>query len=225
MSVFNQKASAPMSTDTPPSGSHPAVLVALIDFGTHLEEYQGKAKKTHKVYLLWEMVESPVSGQPSRNHVVGNRYTLSFAPSAKLREMIETWRGRKLADGESFDLKTILGRKCFVTVGHQAKGDRTYANLQNVGPVPVLKGKPLDVPEPKYTPFAWEIGQGDIPAYPWLPFCYGQSIAEIIKDSNEYRKLTGKPAADAPLADGEVAEEEEEAVTAPDGGPLENAPW
>ncbi len=225
MSVFSQKASAPMATDTPPAGNQPAALVALIDLGTHTEEYQGVAKKSHKVYLLWELTEAPVAGQPSRNHVIGNRYTLSLAPSAKLRELIDGWRPRKLGDGEAFELTQLLGKKCFVTVGHQAKNDRTYANIKSVAPVPLVKGKPVEVADPKYVPFTFEIATGDlkdIEAKDWLPYCYGTSIAELIEDSAEYRKLKGKPAADEPLADGEGAEE---AVTAPDGGPLEDAPW
>jgi hypothetical protein len=223
MSVFTQRAKAQLGTDTPPAGNQPAVLVGLIDLGTHDEEYQGNVKKQHKLYLLWELVEAPVAGQ-DRNHVIGNRYTLSLSPKAKLREVVKTWRGRDLADGEDFDLLKLLGRKCFLTVGHQSKNDKTYANVEAVAPVPLVKGKPVDVADPKYKPFTFEVGRDKIEELTgrnWLPYCYGTPIPELVQQSHEW-KGTGQrvppPGAGKPdVVDGEVV--------GPDGNPLEDAPW
>ncbi len=157
MSVFDLEAKAAVAHDTPPAGSHQGVLVAVVDLGTHPEDYKGKVRDVHKIYL---------------------------------RLLFEKWRGKPYADGEKFNPAKALGHKCLVSVGHDVKGDRTYARLDGVSAVP----KGMTVPDPKYKAFVYEIGpDAPIPAEKWLPFSFGEPLADIVKASKEWAKFSGQP--------------------------------
>ena len=59
--------------ELPPSGSYPAVLIGLIDLGTHDREYNGKTDEVHKLLFVWELVtESKADGD---NFVVIKDFT------------------------------------------------------------------------------------------------------------------------------------------------------
>lgn len=191
MSAFNVKASSPKSGDMAQAGSHPAVLVAMVDLGTHEDEYQGKKSRHRKAYLVWELTAE------ASHQVIGRDYTISFAPKAALRGLVEKWRGRAFAENEEFDLSKILGKPCLLTVVHgtSSKGN-PFAKIDGVSPVP--KGMP--VPPPSRTPFSWEISGKDLPAADWLPFIYGEAVTDVIRRSEEYRGTSPGGVPPAPLA-------------------------
>lgn len=207
-SAFSVKAVASAGqSEIPPSGSHPAVLVALIDLGTRTEQYQQQAEKdVRKVLLAWELVSEKKSGS-TMNHVVGRDYTLSMNEKAALREMVRRWRGSDLKEGEDFDLMKLMGRPCLLTIVHKASGTgRTYAKVDGIAPMP----KGMTAPKAQRTPIAWSVAEADldegIPSEDgdtdWLPFLYGRPVHEVIKESKEYRQRKGG----APADDGETAE-------------------
>src|SRR5262249_53352279 len=104
--------------DAPPAGSIPGVLVALIDLGTHTEEYDGASKETHKVYLAWELTGEAKPGGGG-NFFIGRDYTYSFAESANLRKVVQAWRGKDFAQDEEFDLAMLLGKPCLLSLLHK----------------------------------------------------------------------------------------------------------
>ena len=176
-------------SEVAPAGSHPAVLVALIDLGTHEETFEDKVKGTsrtvdlRKVLMAWELTAEPIAGlKGGRNHVVSRDYNVTFSQKSGLRKMIEGWRGKSFAEGEGFDLGKLLGQKCMVTVKHgtSARGN-TFAKFDGVAPVP----KGLAVPAPKIKPFAWSVDDGEFPIPDWLPYLYGESVADVIKRCKE----------------------------------------
>ncbi len=184
--------------DTPPAGTHQAVLVAIIDLGTQMEDYQGEQKKARKVFLAWELVQERAAGMP-HGHVIGKQYTLSYHQKAALRGLIKGWRGKDLADGEEFDLAKLKGKSCLVNVTHSTSGERTYANLGGVSPLP--KGMPAV--EPGVEPVLWYIGSDEpFPDAAWLPWSYGERLEEILNRSDEMKVRA--PAGAAPPA-GSVA--------------------
>ena len=96
-------------------GSHPAVCIGIIDLGTHTESFPGSpAKQTHKIFICWEIPGEKKSDGTS--HVMGREYTCSFHEMAGLRKMVESWRSKKFAEGEDFDLSKLLGQACLLTV-------------------------------------------------------------------------------------------------------------
>ncbi len=127
-------------TYTPaPAGTHQAVCVDVIDKGVLEVTYAGKTKKQHKVSLAWQIEELRDDG---KRFLVYKRYTLSLNEKATLRHDLESWRGRPFTDAEleGFDVETVIGANCLISVQHKQVQDRTYANVTAVMALP--KGMP-----------------------------------------------------------------------------------
>lgn len=114
-----------------PAGSYLARLARLIDLGTQPVEFNGETKQQHKALLTFEILDPDVHRDDGRLYTVSKRYSLSLHPKAGLRKDLASWRGRDFTDDElkGFDLKTILGQKCMLSVVHDDKGDRVFANI------------------------------------------------------------------------------------------------
>lgn len=123
-----------------PAGTYRAVLVDVVDLGIVETTWNGKSKKAHRVRLVWQIDEPMEDG---RYFVVGERYTLSLAPVAALRKMLETWIGKPFTseiEAEGFDVESMLGKSGLITIVHNKKGDATYSNVASVAPL--MKGMP-----------------------------------------------------------------------------------
>lgn len=175
------------SGEIPPAGNHPAALVALIDLGTHEEEYQGKRYTARKALLCFELTtERQADGTPfvmSQELAIYQKMT----KKSKLRLFLEGWRGRPLDDKENVNLITLLGKKCLANVTHaKAKtSDKEYAKLAAVTPVP----KGMSAPEPSLPVYSWTFGQGPREIPTWVPWLYGRDVNDVIGESFEARGL------------------------------------
>jgi hypothetical protein len=118
-----------------PAGSHSAVCVDVIDLGVLSVTFGGQTKAQHKVKVVWQIDEARRDGKP---HQVSQRYTLSLHEKASLRKDLESWRGKPFTEAESsgFDLETLIGIPCMLSVVHNVKGENTYANVAGVMKVP-----------------------------------------------------------------------------------------
>lgn len=166
-----------------PAGNHPAVLIGIIDLGTHSEQFQGQPPKdTHKVMLVWELPTEQKSDSKI-NHVIAGTYTYSFHKKAGLRVMIEKWRGKGYNEGEDFLISDMLGKQCLLSVIHKASADgsKTYANVAGAAGMP----KGMKCPPAQNKPICWAIGDGPVPDDPWLPRSYGEKLADVIARSKE----------------------------------------
>ena len=117
-----------------PAGTHYARNVQMIDLGGQYSEFY---KKTHqKVLLGWELPgELKVDGTP---FIVWRRYTNSLGENAHLRGHLESWRGRKFStkELEGFSLTKILDCACMLTIVHDERDGRHYANVAQVAKLP-----------------------------------------------------------------------------------------
>lgn len=173
--------------ETAPEGNHVAICYAIYDVGTH-PGFEGKP--TRKVRICWELSNELMSD--GRPFTVSGLYTMSLNDRAILRGMLVTWRGRQFSDEEikRFDLANLLDKPAMVSVIHDKDGDKIWANVSGVTPLP--KGMPvparvnplvqfsIDDPIPEGTP-------------PW--------IAKKINESLERKKphpATVPPAGSAP---------------------------
>lgn len=177
------KSSASGDYDVCPAGTHLGRCVALIDVGTHTEDFQGRERGVRKVALAWEChTDEGV-------FVVGRDYHLSFHEKSSLRQLIEKWRGNQFKDDESFDLSTLLGKPCLVSVIHKtSRAGNLYARMDGV-----MKPRSSDkVPNAEHTPFAWSVDdKEEFPGYDWLPYLYGKKISEVIAESHERNRHGG----------------------------------
>lgn len=171
--------------EPPPEGNHLAVLVAMVDLGTHTKEYNGERNTYRKVWLGWELVEE-MNGEGDP-FIIGRDYTLSFAESAGLRKMVEKWMGKKIPAGERPRMTALLGKACMLSVAHtqSSDGNRTYAKVDLIAPLPKsVQGKPS-----QSKPFFWDMSlPSDPPSMDHLPYLYGEPLLDWIKRSPEWLK-------------------------------------
>lgn len=140
-----------------PPGVHIGRCYRIIDLGTQEEEYQGEVKLMQKLAVYWELHGEDEQGQPllmdnGEPMVIWQEYTKSLGQKAKLRAVLESWRGKPFTDAElkGFDVSKLLGAYCMVNVTHKVSGSgKTYAQVSSVTPMPAAlkNSKPAPVLE------------------------------------------------------------------------------
>lgn len=131
----------PESTFVPaPQGLHQAVCVDVVDMGLQDTPFGEK----HKVKITWLLDAQMETGDP---YMVSQWYTASLHERAKLRQDLESWRGRSFTTEElqGFDLEKLLSANAQLLIVHNIKGDRTYANVKAITPLLRGTGK-LEIP-------------------------------------------------------------------------------
>ena len=130
---------------TAPEGTFPAVCVDIVDLGMVENKFDPEAADRLMCRIVWQIDEQDDNGKP---YMVRADYTASLHEKAKLRKVLESWRGRAFTPQElfGFDLETVVGSGCLLNVVH-ATGSRggTFAN---VGAVMKL-AKGMTAPAPK----------------------------------------------------------------------------
>jgi hypothetical protein len=143
--------------DPVPEGSHLAVCDMFVDLGIQESNYSGQVKQQHKIYLRWQIPSLRSKWEKDGvEHegpmAIGSKFTLSLHEKASLRKILQSWRGKAFTPEElkKFDVTTILGKPCLITVTHEPKdGGGVYANvgavakLPNGVPAPTLEGETL----------------------------------------------------------------------------------
>lgn len=133
----------------PPEGLHQIVCADVVDLGiVHSEKYGDKPK----VSIRWQTEETYMDEETKNNrrYLISQIYTKSLNKKAKLRQHLESWRGKKFTDDElkGFDLEALVGVNGQGTVIHNKVEDTVYANIQSI--VPLLKGTPKIQPTADY---------------------------------------------------------------------------
>lgn len=143
--------------DPVPEGSHLAVCDMFVDLGMQESNYNGQQKVQPKIYLRWQIpslrLKYEKDGvQHEGPMAIGSKFTLSLHEKAGLRKILQSWRGKAFTPEElkRFDVTTILGKPCLITVTHAPKdGGGVYANIGAVAklpagvPAPELEGGTL----------------------------------------------------------------------------------
>lgn len=120
------------------AGTHFGVCTAIVDVGVQ----PGSAKFPKPRRLLMLRFEIPAERVTTDNGdmpaIIWQRYSASMNSKALLRGAVEGWLGRGLSDDEAsrVDLTKLAGKAATVTVTHTSKGDKLYANVASLGPLP-----------------------------------------------------------------------------------------
>ena len=126
-----------------PEGIHNAVCVGLYHVGTQHCNFFETDKR--KLIVTWELpellpIESECYGKRHQSpRCLWHNFTFSLNEKANLRQILESWRGRKFTSTEleGFDLSKLLDVPCQLQVVHkQGKEGRNFANVKNVIPAP-----------------------------------------------------------------------------------------
>ena len=168
--------------ELPPVGTQCARLIQIVDLGTQETEFQGQKKNKRQVRLTWELVDAEMSD--GRKFVVGKTYNASLYKSSLL-DAIQSMTGKPVefeSDG-SYDMKKLLDSPCMITVVHTVKGDKTYANIASLSPLPMIKGKTIDCEASTNHLINFGFDLYDQDTYDMIPAW----VQAIIEKSPEYR--------------------------------------
>ena len=183
-----------------PAGVQPAVCVWLIDVGTQTPN-NPQYKPSRKVRLGWELpYEEPIEIEGVKMpRTITAEYGASLGRKAKLRSVLEDWRGRAFTPEElaGFDLKKLIGVNCQINIIHvpgTKDPSKVYAKVQSV--IPLGKGQAAS--KPSGSTIVFNIPEtGDI----IIPADLPEWIVEEIKKSEEYvARYSGGAAPAAPAA-------------------------
>lgn len=137
------------------AGAYAAVCDMVVDLGVQPSP-GGQFAPKRTVVLRFQIpeirVEITKDGETkSLPAVISRTVGLSLNEKSTLYALLTSWRGKQFTPDElkAFDLGKIAGKPAFINITHSVKGDRTYANLTSIMPLPksipapVLEGEPL----------------------------------------------------------------------------------
>lgn len=165
-----------------PIGTHVARCIRLIDLGTQQNEYEGKVSQRNQVLVMWELCnEMMETDEGPKPFIVSKFYTNSLNEKATLRHDLAQWRGRDFTDEECkrFDLQSILGHPCMISVIANEKGKSKVGGVMKMP-----KGQTS--PEPQNKPFAFWLDEFNRATFDGL----SDGIKKIIQKSPEYAEAT-----------------------------------
>jgi hypothetical protein len=138
MSLNLKNAKKGMSGPLAPIGNHIARCYQIIDLGTQDDARYGNA--SHKLRFTWELCEETHDfGKGKKEpYSVSMQVNFFFGRGSNFTKLLEGWKGGTFTDAEldAFELKKLVGKACMVNVVHNSVGDRDYANVASVSPVP-----------------------------------------------------------------------------------------
>lgn len=132
-----------------PAGTYPAYCFAVIDIGHQEGSYKGMPTVKPQVILSFEFpTERIIIDGEDKPMMMSTFYTLSLSKKANLKSDLEAWRGRPFTQAEldGFDLKTVIGHACTVSVYHNENGKARVKNVNAAMkgiPMPPMYNKPL----------------------------------------------------------------------------------
>jgi hypothetical protein len=134
-----------------PAGTHLAICVIVADLGIQPGSAMYPDPK-RKIHLRFEIPNERVEYDRDGKMVnmpaaIGKDFTASMNEKATLRKFLEGWRGRQFTDEEAgkFDLSSVLGKPCLLSISESDRGGETYSNIANASPL--IKGMAAPPPE------------------------------------------------------------------------------
>lgn len=175
----------PQEFELPPAGTHLANCYRLIDLGTQPGSQYGPL---HKIMLGWELPDEQM--KDGRPFTVSGWYTWSMGEKANLRKLLEGWRGTPFGENDfrgerRFNVKDIIGKPCLLTIVHEHKGEKTYANVSHASKLMKGQKAPPLINKPVYVWLLRDLFDPD--AFDSLP----DGLKTKIMQSPEYKTIIG----------------------------------
>jgi len=132
-----------------PEGTHLARCYRIVDLGTQESTYLGQTKSQRKVMLQFEVHGQDDNGfdlvtRDGEPMSISKNYTLSIGEKARLRQDLESWRGKAFTPEElkGFELKNLLGVWCMLSIlKTTGENGKEYSNINAITPVPAIVKK------------------------------------------------------------------------------------
>jgi hypothetical protein len=188
--MITAKSTSTIAHEPIPAGTYLGRCYSMVHLGTHDDEFQGRAKKTNKVRITWELPTEMKVFNPEKGEqplVISKEFTLSMADKANLRAFLTSWRGKPFTSEEamSFDITKLLGVPCQLSIIHEpSKKDpsRVYERISSI--TSVMKG--VTAPPQINPTFVFSLESFDPDAFNALP----DWLKEIIRESDEYKAFS-----------------------------------
>lgn len=139
MALYSKAEGGSSNFEPVPVGTHIARCVTVVDLGFQDTPWGAKEKvyvgfEVPGVRVEWEKDDQKHEGPA----IIGSTYTNSIHPDSNLGQALVSWRGRAFTEDEKagFDLFTILDVPCMISVTHNTKGEKTYANIAAIMGLP-----------------------------------------------------------------------------------------
>ena len=123
-----------------PEGQYAAVCDMMVDLGL---QSGGNFGPKHKVYIRFQVPDERIQYEKDGQQfdlpaVTGVQQTLSLSDKSNMKPFLEAWRGKKFTAEEvrEFDITAVAGKPAYINIVHETKGDKTYANIASIMPVP-----------------------------------------------------------------------------------------
>lgn len=199
-------ASAKPTTSTPPlePGSYLARCVQIIDLGEQMNDLAGKLQR--QVMLMFEIPSERIEiNGDDKPRMISATYTLSLSDKAKLRGILESWRGKQFTEEElaAFDLRKILNTPCMLSVVEKtskASGNK-YSSIGTIARA--FKG--AIVPPAESPIFAFDLDEPDclgmletLPEWVQERVKQGQTYKDLISNPDSFEDITSD---DVPFGD------------------------
>lgn len=179
------------------AGAYPAVCDLIADLGVQPSP-GGQFAPKRTVVLRFQIpsirVEITKDGETKNLPAVISRTVgLSLNEKSTLYALLTAWRGKSFTAEElkAFDLSKVAGKPAFINVTHSTKGDRTYANLTSIMPMP----KGMKAPVLEGEALVYSTDSPDVSTFSALPTWMQEKIHTRIVDAP---KASAKPAKPAP---------------------------
>ena len=126
-----------------PAGVHVGICNMVADLG--FQEQRGRYGGTKReVYIRFEIPELPISYTKDGKEIsgpmsLGRRFTASMSEKANLRAFVEGLFSKKCPSqraADDFDVSSILGRQCLLTIVHEEGREKPYAKIMSASPLP-----------------------------------------------------------------------------------------
>ena len=112
-------------------GIYQGTCYSIVDMGTTDQEYKGVKNKKTRVHLSFEITHAldpennPITMEDGRPFGVFKTYTASLFEAARLRQDLESWRGKRFTEQElkGFDISNLIGCTARIEVGLTAPTD------------------------------------------------------------------------------------------------------
>ncbi len=136
--------------EKPAAGLHSAVCISVVDLGTQENNYQGEISHKRQVALIWELDQTMKEGKfAGERMLVSMICTASLNEKAKLRGILESWRGKSFSEAEltGYDVEGWKGAPCMIKL---VLNEKSYAKVSGV--MPAMPDKKLEPRKLNYVP-------------------------------------------------------------------------
>ncbi len=171
-----------------PAGNFPGTIVGLFDVGLHEKESDSGVYEARQFVLV---IESTKKTSKGARFYFSKMYTGSMRDNSNFYKLVSSLTGRKFAEGEKFNPKSLVGMPVFANVTQsevEKNGKKkTYHNLENI------TAWPEDFPLPDKvsfrTPVVWSVRDGTPrPDCSWVPPIFGKDISRLVSMSKEFKQ-------------------------------------